>query len=223
VPGTPEQATLTVVTTPVNGPVFVNESSWGTAPKTQAVSPGTYTVRFGAVTGYNLTNISVYNNKTGTGQGYSGYYSVTVTLAANDDITVIGVYTLQPVPTPDFSVSVSPNTYDYWPMFPFGYYYTIDFYVSVTGFNGFNQSVTITPVNGSGTYCFANPGYFGFAIPPFDIAPGQSLPVAVYPLSTLPIDVELECTSGSLVHHLIIHFDHVTSDFSSVVYSYQFY
>ena len=51
-PVTPGVTTLSVDTTPVNGEVTVDGVSWGTAPVSQEVDPGTYTVTFGAVTGY---------------------------------------------------------------------------------------------------------------------------------------------------------------------------
>jgi len=43
---------ISVDTTPVKGGVTVNGVSWGTAPVSREVDPGTYTVSFGAVTGY---------------------------------------------------------------------------------------------------------------------------------------------------------------------------
>lgn len=39
---------LTITTTPVSGVIFVNGSSWGTAPQSRTVPTGTYTVSFGA-------------------------------------------------------------------------------------------------------------------------------------------------------------------------------
>lgn len=44
--------TLAVYTLPVKGTVFVNGQSWGTAPQSRSVQVGSYTVSFGAVTGY---------------------------------------------------------------------------------------------------------------------------------------------------------------------------
>jgi len=49
---TVEGGTLSIDTTPVKGVVFVNGVSWGVAPKSKDVAPGTYTVSFGAVSGY---------------------------------------------------------------------------------------------------------------------------------------------------------------------------
>jgi len=43
---------ISVDTTPVKGGVTVDGVSWGTAPVSEEVDPGTYTVSFGAVTGY---------------------------------------------------------------------------------------------------------------------------------------------------------------------------
>lgn len=61
-------------TTPVDGEVLVDGTSWGTAPQTRTLSPGTYTVSFGSVPGYNTPPDNI------------------VTLAAGDDKTVTGVY-----------------------------------------------------------------------------------------------------------------------------------
>lgn len=44
--------TLSVDTSPVKGEVIVDGVSWGTAPVSREVDPGTYTVSFGDVTGY---------------------------------------------------------------------------------------------------------------------------------------------------------------------------
>ena len=51
-PVTPGVTTLSVDTTPVKGEVSVDGVSWGTAPVSREVDPGTYTVTFGAVTDY---------------------------------------------------------------------------------------------------------------------------------------------------------------------------
>lgn len=51
-PPPPPLATLTVDTTPVNGEVFVDGVSWGTASQTRSVDPGTHMVSFGDVSGY---------------------------------------------------------------------------------------------------------------------------------------------------------------------------
>ena len=51
-PVTPGVTTLSVDTTPVKGGVTVDGVSWGTAPVSREVDPGTHTVTFGAVTGY---------------------------------------------------------------------------------------------------------------------------------------------------------------------------
>jgi len=49
---TGDTGTLSIVTTPVLGVVSVNGASWGTAPASQVVAVGSYTVSFGAVAGY---------------------------------------------------------------------------------------------------------------------------------------------------------------------------
>jgi len=49
---TVQGGTLSIDTTPVKGVVFVNGVSWGVAPKSKDVAAGTYTVSFGAVSGY---------------------------------------------------------------------------------------------------------------------------------------------------------------------------
>lgn len=83
----PEKATLIVDTNPIKGEVFVNGTSWGSAPQSRSVDPGTYTVSFGAVSGYVTPS------------------DQTVTLAAGDTKTVLGTYEV-----PDFSISVSPSS-----------------------------------------------------------------------------------------------------------------
>jgi len=52
VPPEPDTGTLSVVTTPVTGEVFVGGVSWGDAPASQVVEVASYTVTFGAVSGY---------------------------------------------------------------------------------------------------------------------------------------------------------------------------
>ena len=48
----PDTGTLSITTTPVDGEVFVDGTSWGIAPKSREVDIGTYTVTFGDVEGY---------------------------------------------------------------------------------------------------------------------------------------------------------------------------
>jgi len=71
----PGATVLTVATTPVNGEVFVNGVSWGTAPVTRTVDPGSYEITFGTVSGYTTPA------------------SKTVTLASGQTKTVTGTYT----------------------------------------------------------------------------------------------------------------------------------
>ena len=82
------QATLTVQTTPVNGPVSVNGTSWGTAPQTRTVSPGTYTVAFDTITKYDFIGYKINNG----GLISTTNRTVAVTLAAGESKTVTGVY-----------------------------------------------------------------------------------------------------------------------------------
>ena len=70
--------TLTVNTTPISGPVYVNGSLWGNGPQSRSLTPGTYTVSFGAVTNYNTPS------------------SRSVTINANQTTTTTGTYTVQP-------------------------------------------------------------------------------------------------------------------------------
>jgi len=51
-PPPPETGFIEVTTTPVNGEIFVDGSSQGTSPINVEVSPGTYTISFGDVSGY---------------------------------------------------------------------------------------------------------------------------------------------------------------------------
>lgn len=71
----PGATVLAVATTPVNGEVFVNGVSWGTAPVTKTVDPGSYEITFGTVSGYTTPA------------------SKTVTLASGQTKTVTGTYT----------------------------------------------------------------------------------------------------------------------------------
>ena len=48
----PDMGVLNIDTEPVKGEVFVDETSWGTAPQSQVVEAGTYSVSFGEVAGY---------------------------------------------------------------------------------------------------------------------------------------------------------------------------
>ncbi|MBA7602137.1 hypothetical protein ES703_09223 [subsurface metagenome] len=113
----PEKTTLTVDTTPVKGEVFVNGSSWGTAPQTQSVDPGTYTVSFGAVSSYVTPSAQ------------------TITLAAGETKTVIGTYE---VAVPDFSISVSPASGS---VVQGG---SVTATVSITSVAGFSETVSLS-------------------------------------------------------------------------------
>jgi len=84
----PEMGTLSISTTPVDGEVFVNEESWGTAPAPRAVEVGAYDVSFGEVSGYLTPD------------------TVEVEVEADETTEVTGTYTVIP---PDMGV-LSVNT-----------------------------------------------------------------------------------------------------------------
>ncbi len=71
-----EETTLSVGTTPIKGEVFVDGASWGLAPQTKSVEPGTYTISFGDV------------------EDYTAPANQVVTLAEGETKTVIGTYAL---------------------------------------------------------------------------------------------------------------------------------
>lgn len=48
----PAQGILMIDTSPVKGEVFVDGVSWGVAPQSRSLNPGTYTVSFGDLAGY---------------------------------------------------------------------------------------------------------------------------------------------------------------------------
>jgi len=79
-PPPPEQGTLQITTTPVIGEVFIDGISEGPAPVTKDVDAGSYTISFGAVSGY----------YTPTPQ--------TVDVSENQTTSVEGVY--EPIPPP---------------------------------------------------------------------------------------------------------------------------
>jgi len=72
--GTPQTGTLSVDTTPVQGEVFVNGLSWGTAPQTREVTVGTYTVSFGAVAEYSTPSPQTVQVTVGTTTSVIGEY-----------------------------------------------------------------------------------------------------------------------------------------------------
>jgi len=82
-PEEPEQAMLTVDTTPVKGEVFVDGISWGIAPQTRELDAGTYTISFGDVPGYTKPS------------------DRTVALAAGETRTVTGTYVAIPPKEPE--------------------------------------------------------------------------------------------------------------------------
>jgi subtilisin family serine protease len=66
-PPPPEQGTLQITTTPVNGEVFIDDISQGLAPVTKDVDVGSYTVSFGDVSGSTTPApqaVDVYENQT---------------------------------------------------------------------------------------------------------------------------------------------------------------
>ncbi len=61
-----EQGTLQIITTPIDGEVFINSISEGLAPITKDVDVGSYTISFGTVSGYTTPDpqtVSVYENQ----------------------------------------------------------------------------------------------------------------------------------------------------------------
>ncbi len=79
-----ETGTLSIDTTPVKGEVFVNGESWGTAPQSNEVDVGTYTVSFGVKSGFYTPG------------------SVSATVLADTEKEVIGTYTV--ITSSDFSI-----------------------------------------------------------------------------------------------------------------------
>lgn len=74
--------TLTIDTTPVKGPIFVDGKLWGTAPKLGMVPVRSYTVSFGTVSGYETPPAQ------------------TVSVAQDKTKDVTGTYTVIPPPSP---------------------------------------------------------------------------------------------------------------------------
>ena len=70
---------------PAKGEVFVNAQSWGIAPQTRELMPGTYMVGFGKVYGYDFSAIRVDG-------AIQWRVPVSVTLEAGDNKLVIGEY-----------------------------------------------------------------------------------------------------------------------------------
>ena len=88
---TGDTGTLIVDTTPVKGEVFVDGTSWGTAPQTRVLAVGDYTVSYGAMTGYVTPT------------------TVVATVSADETGEAIGTYVL--IPTGDtgtLSISTTP-------------------------------------------------------------------------------------------------------------------
>ena len=119
-PPPPEKATLTVDTTPIKASVYVGGILWGTAPQSRSVGPGTYTVSFGAVSGYTTPPAQA------------------VTLAAGETRTVTGTYAVgQPVQR-DFTIGVSPDSGS---VAQGG---SVAATVSLTSVNGFSETVGLS-------------------------------------------------------------------------------
>jgi len=78
----PNQGTLSVITTPVNGEVLVNSVSKGNAPITISLAPESYVVSFGEVSKYISPS------------------PVTVNIASGLTTTVTGTYIYNPAPPP---------------------------------------------------------------------------------------------------------------------------
>jgi len=71
----PETGTLLVNTTPVRGKIYVNGQLWGTAPQSRELSPGTYTITFGEVSGYVAPDPIDVVVKSGETTREVGYYT----------------------------------------------------------------------------------------------------------------------------------------------------
>jgi len=84
-----ETGTLSIITTPVTGEVFVDGISWGTAPQSKVVEVGTYTVTFGDVEDYTTPSSQV------------------AVVIADTTTTIIGTYV-------EISPSYSIILYDGW-------------------------------------------------------------------------------------------------------------
>ncbi len=90
----PTTGTLSVSTTPVNGEVFVDGTSWGTAPVSKSISVGSHTVSFGAVSGYTKPA------------------DIIVSVTAGQTASVTGTYTAVS-PPPGSTYTLSFQGYDY--------------------------------------------------------------------------------------------------------------
>ncbi|MBI2936585.1 MAG: PEGA domain-containing protein [Thaumarchaeota archaeon] len=78
-----EGGTLSVTTTPVNGEVFVDGSSWGIAPVSKSIAAGSHLVSFGAVSGYTEpADIPVSVNE-GNNTSVTGTYGSIIPLSNN--------------------------------------------------------------------------------------------------------------------------------------------
>jgi hypothetical protein len=69
-----EQGTLSVVTTPVSGLVFVDGTSWGTAPQGREVAAGPHGVSFGIVQGYTPPDVQLVTVQSGETRTVTGEY-----------------------------------------------------------------------------------------------------------------------------------------------------
>jgi len=88
---TPDVGTLSISTAPVDGEVFVDEESWGTAPAPREVEVGTHTVSYGDVDGYTTPD------------------SEEVTLVADETEVILGTYVLIPI-VPQLVITYTPET-----------------------------------------------------------------------------------------------------------------
>ncbi len=124
-PTPPEQGTLDITTTPVNGEVFIDSVSEGLAPVTKTVDIGTYTVRFGAVPEYitpEPQTVDVYTDQTTYVEGIyepepppaQGTLYVT-TIPVNGEVYIDGTtYGIAPV-TATLDVGTYTVTFGYVP------------------------------------------------------------------------------------------------------------
>jgi hypothetical protein len=70
----PLQGNLSVDTTPVKGPIFVNGEAWGTAPISKAVNVGNYTVSFGDMTGFETPQAQIVSVQEDIATNVTGTY-----------------------------------------------------------------------------------------------------------------------------------------------------
>jgi hypothetical protein len=71
----PSIGTLSITTTPVNGEVLVDGTSWGVAPVSKSIAAGSHTVSFGSVSGYTAQSSMVISVTAGLTTLVTGIYT----------------------------------------------------------------------------------------------------------------------------------------------------